>query len=1748
MTDSLASGTYEVLRGRMRDAADDLQSRFEKLNTARSQVFGNIETKLCGTAHVSTSHNCVPRDLLSIGDLLVLGYNVNFGLKSEIAVEDVFSVYQLEGEIAHAKPLSIIFDDHFARDFQELYRYYKNTTFARFATIGPFVYFVFQVGKSVSDIKVFKWAIEGDTLRYIDNRSDHEVKLPQQHGFLWKRTTRDQQRRGDHPHVSIEDIVFVECVGGDLTVKVEDNTSDGAGIYSEPVEDADQTLDDAEVHYAVLGNIVLLKMRPYQERDFRYLVFSTKLQTVTRLDAIAKACVLLPDDHGIIFAGGVYLQNGQHKLFDHGLEDLVYEGTVASPNGEDYLYVFTDLVTGTYLHLRYNVIRQEVDTPLVCHGQAFFDDGQMTSFRSQEHPQKHHALQLWQTPFVGPNHQSDVDTESMLYKIGNRELVGGMSECQELLQLVDKDDSYDELYMDIAKRATDILDNYFWIDRDETQRLSEPLVKIRDAANAAVEEFDKVVRVRRETESALRNSQDAAKQIVADIGRSSFNSIARFVEKLAALREQRGHAIGLRELKYIDLEAVETLEADLAEASDRLGHRCVQFLLSPKSLNPYQTQINKCESSVDKINSAAQGRELQAKLDAIGGQLELLIETISQLKIEDLTQRTAITDETGNLLADLNRVRSSAKARVRDLLSGEMEADYASQTKLLDQAATGAMETADTPEAVDDALTRMMLQLEELEGRFAEFDELLTRLTEKRQSIYEAFETRREQLVEARSRRAEALATAADRIMQGIQSRAMRQDDADALRSYFASDPMVDKVRQIAGQLSELGDTVRMDDILGRLKTISDDALRQLRDRKDLFVGGEGQIKLGKHFFNVNTQPVELTTVVRDDHLQLHLTGTQFYHPLKDARLDGTHDLWTQFLPSENDSLYRCEFLASQLLDDASREKLLTQEPESQLQWVRSRMQADHNGGYSRGVHDNDTVLILRALLDAQEYLGLLKYSPTIRGSAWYAWRSLVPEAERTQCTAWLRGLSTVEHLLPETNASQAYSLHIRSLLLSFASELFNSDGGDALCHAAAEFLFESLRLQPDRLTCSPRALQLATELDEHLPASDRRRLAEALGDSADRPLDAWVLALDATDGFIRHVGSGDVLDPATNYRHEIATILLSDRNQMHPGSSHPVASHVAGLVGDHKRISGGKLPLHFHEFQDRVGKYRRETLPRYHRLRETKHELLVEAERDIRTSEFKPRVLSSFVRNRLIDEVYLPLVGDNLAKQMGASGDSKRTDRMGLLLLISPPGYGKTTLMEYVANRLGLVFVKVNGPALGHNVTSLDPAEATNASAREEIKRVNLALEMGDNVMLYLDDIQHCNPELLQKFIPLCDATRRIEGVYDSEPKQYDLRGRKVCVVMAGNPYTESGERFQIPDMLSNRADVYNLGEIIGESREVFELSYIENCLTSNPILQPLTRASTADQHAIFKAARRGTVENLQLESNISADQLADTMSVLGKLMTVRDVILKVNRAYIRSAAQVDAYRTEPPFKLQGSYRNMNRIAERVVPVMNDEELMQLVIANYEQDAQTLTRDGESNLLKFKELIGTLTEQEQRRWEEIKYAYVESVRMQGVEGNDSAAQVLRSLTGLRDGLESIRRTLAQAVAASSGDANREVLTQGITELAQRLEILGESVTGAIESSSAKQEQKGLPDQKVIVQHSVPRVITDLVRSQFQLLYDGLRPALESSAVSTKQLAALKASIDDCLTQYRNLQDDIEQSSGSTTPDDTDQA
>jgi hypothetical protein len=408
-----------------------------------------------------------------------------------------------------------------------------------------------------------------------------------------------------------------------------------------------------------------------------------------------------------------------------------------------------------------------------------------------------------------------------------------------------------------------------------------------------------------------------------------------------------------------------------------------------------------------------------------------------------------------------------------------------------------------------------------------------------------------------------------------------------------------------------------------------------------------------------------------------------------------------------------------------------------------------------------------------------------------------------------------------------------------------------------------------------------------------------------------------------------------------------------------------------------------------------------------------------LRLDEYRPRVLSSFVRGRLVDEVYLPLVGDNLARQIGTAGEGRRADAGGLLLLISPPGYGKTTLMEYVAERLGLVLVKVSGPALGHGVTSLDPAEAPNATARQEVEKVNFALAAGNNVLLHLDDIQHTSPELLEKFIPLCDATRRVEGVWEGVPRTYDLRGKRFAVCMTGNPYTESGGRFRVPDMLANRADVWNLGDVLTGKEAVFALSFLENALTSNPVLAPLAGRDRADLDLLIRLAKGdATARADRLSYACEPAELGRIVAVLGHLITARDTVLAVNSAYMASAAMADAARTEPAFRLQGSYRTMNRIAQRIEPVMNSRELAAVLDDHYTAEAQTLGAGAEANLLKLGELRGTLTGEQVVRWRELKAAYV---RERGAVDGDPLRSAVAALGVLAERIGAVESAITRA-------------------------------------------------------------------------------------------------------------------------------
>ena len=74
--DGLAGSTYEIIRNRLENSGADLRSRLDQLNESRKDIFGSIDTALLSTERIATEHNCIARDMVSIGDRFLFGYNV----------------------------------------------------------------------------------------------------------------------------------------------------------------------------------------------------------------------------------------------------------------------------------------------------------------------------------------------------------------------------------------------------------------------------------------------------------------------------------------------------------------------------------------------------------------------------------------------------------------------------------------------------------------------------------------------------------------------------------------------------------------------------------------------------------------------------------------------------------------------------------------------------------------------------------------------------------------------------------------------------------------------------------------------------------------------------------------------------------------------------------------------------------------------------------------------------------------------------------------------------------------------------------------------------------------------------------------------------------------------------------------------------------------------------------------------------------------------------------------------------------------------------------------------------------------------------------------------------------------------------------------------------------------------------------------------------------------------------------------
>jgi len=226
------AGAYDVIRKRLDEQGSRLKTLAQTLNKERLAEFGGVQIEAVGRTRVRTENNCVPRDIVQVGEQLLFGYNVFIGLKKHTHIEDVFSVYTLEqvedNFTLHPVDISTSFlaDTKFKHDFDELYRYYKDTRLVQLVIKEGKLLAGFQIGERLDDLRVFQWAVspDGSTVTYTDNRGERELDLPEKHDFEWVETGREDIVQGRFPHINILDMVFVETIGGDLTVKIENNS------------------------------------------------------------------------------------------------------------------------------------------------------------------------------------------------------------------------------------------------------------------------------------------------------------------------------------------------------------------------------------------------------------------------------------------------------------------------------------------------------------------------------------------------------------------------------------------------------------------------------------------------------------------------------------------------------------------------------------------------------------------------------------------------------------------------------------------------------------------------------------------------------------------------------------------------------------------------------------------------------------------------------------------------------------------------------------------------------------------------------------------------------------------------------------------------------------------------------------------------------------------------------------------------------------------------------------------------------------------------------------------------------------------------------------------------------------------------------------------------------------------------------------------------------------------------------------
>ena len=109
-------------------------------------------------------------------------------------------------------------------------------------------------------------------------------------------------------------------------------------------------------------------------------------------------------------------------------------------------------------------------------------------------------MQVWQTPYQSAEFASNTPASQSFYgRIGNAELVRGVSDLYSICRMIDNQSVSSRLYQELSQASRKVFDVHYWLDEKELKETAGLLREISDTAELVIDEFEKVESIRQQS-------------------------------------------------------------------------------------------------------------------------------------------------------------------------------------------------------------------------------------------------------------------------------------------------------------------------------------------------------------------------------------------------------------------------------------------------------------------------------------------------------------------------------------------------------------------------------------------------------------------------------------------------------------------------------------------------------------------------------------------------------------------------------------------------------------------------------------------------------------------------------------------------------------------------------------------------------------------------------------------------------------------------------------------------------------------------------------------------------------------------------------------------------------------------------------------------------------------------------------------------------------------------------------------------